>query len=349
MKFSLGLIGLPNAGKSTLFNALMQRQLALTAPRAFSTIEPLPGTVDLPDPFLPQLQEVAASARCTAAQLQVIDLAGLVEGAHQGQGLGNQFLARIREVKALLHLLRCFPLQRGEKVNPRRAYEIVRRELQEADRMTLLRQEAKLKGKGDKKKILLRETVLGAEKILAAGEELRIHLKDEEKELLRPLNLLTLKPELVVFNIQEQQQGDDFIAAAAIEGTSLAINAREEEELASLPPTEAAQWRQEFNLGPSALEQLLEAARQFLQLIIFYTVNKNESRAWLAQAGISAAAAAAKVHSQMEKGFIKAWVCPASRWLENGGWEKAMARGQVRFVGRDYVVQNYDLLQFHFR
>lgn len=362
-----GIVGLPNVGKSTLFNALVQRAQAEVSNYPFCTVEPNVSVVPVPDERLEALQRVFHQERVVPATIEVYDIAGLVRGAHRGEGLGNQFLARIREVDALLHVVRCFPDPtiahvEGE-VDPRRDVEIVNTELLLADLATVQRRKertAKAAKAGDPERRRELEWLEDLEAHLNAGRPARSWwgaAPDQEGpfQWLKSLFLLTAKPVLYVANVGEDAEASQEAMKAVEEvarregAPMVAIPARLEVELAELPPEEAALFRQEYRLPEAALQRLIRTSYSLLRLITFYTGVGRELRAWTLPAGTAVVEAAGKIHSDMERGFIRAEVVPWDVLVAAGSWQAAKEQGRIAVHGRDYLVQDGDviLIRFH--
>ena len=304
MNLSVGLVGLPNAGKSTLFNALLSRQIADVAPYPFCTIEPNKGVVEVPDERLAKLARVVQTAKVVPAVVEFIDIAGLVKGAAQGQGLGNQFLAHIRECGVIVHVLRAFTdpnVCRETALNPEDDLAIVQTELELADLQTL-------------------------EKQKAPAQNLPF--------------LLANKPALYVLNINESDLGKTF------DSKFIPICAKIEMELAELEIEERRAYLQELGLKKSGLEKLIQAAYQLLGLQTFLTAGIKEVRAWTINKGIQAPQEAGVIHTDFEKGFIKAKVINWQEFIKYEGWKGAAEIGKLRLEGRDYVMQEGDVVEF---
>lgn len=364
MALACGIVGLPNVGKSTLFNALTGTALAAAANYPFCTIEPNKAIVPVPDPRLEALARFFPTAKLTPTTLTVVDIAGLVRGAHAGQGLGNQFLAHIREVHAILHVLRCFRdpniVHVEGEPNPLRDKEIVDLELQLKDLETLAKvlprveREARLAADPEAQKRL--EILHQAEAHLSEGQNLRtLSLSAEEHAYLRSLGLLTLKPVLYVANVDEGSlpAGNALSHAvqtmAQAEGApALVLCAAVEAQLAALPPTERAEFLALYGLEAPALPQLIRAAYALLGLITFFTAGPKEVRAWTVSRDTPAPRAAGEIHSDMERGFIRAEVIAFNDYIQYGGEEGARAAGKMRLEGKEYLIQDGDVVYFRF-
>ncbi len=363
MGFSCGIVGLPNVGKSTLFNALTSSAAAAAANYPFCTIEPNVGQVPVPDPRLEKLAPLAGSARIVPTRIEIRDIAGLVRGASKGEGLGNRFLAAIREVDAVLHLLRCFEdddIAHVEgAVDPVRDAELVETELLLADIESLERRKEGLvkRARGQEKEARIRLALL--EKVLPAMAEgtpaRRLDLPAEERELLAGFHLLTAKPVLYVCNVDE---------AAAAEGNALSreveeMAAREgagcvvlaagiEAELAELGAEERAEYLRELGLEEPGLHRLVREGYALLDLITFFTAGPKETRAWTVPRGATAPQAAGVIHSDFQRGFIRVEVIPFEDYVACGGEQGAKERGRMRLEGRDYVIRDGDVCLFRF-
>jgi ribosome-binding ATPase len=362
MGFSCGIVGLPNVGKSTLFNALTSTQAAEAANYPFCTIEPNVGKVAVPDPRLERLAVLAKSAKVVPTQLAFVDIAGLVRGASRGEGLGNKFLANIREVDAIAHVLRCFP---GEvthvegSIDPLRDAETVETELMLADLDSLERRlEAtakKAKG-GDKESKSLLEIIEAALVELPAGRPARrVALREEQQPLFDQLQLLTAKPVLYVCNVEESASatGNSWSAKvaerAASEGAAaVVISAAIEAEVAQLTdPAEKADYLATIGLEEPGLSRVIGAGYRLLDLVTFFTAGPKEARAWTVRRGAKAPEAAGVIHTDFEHGFIRAETIAYEDFIACGGEQAAKEAGKMRAEGKEYLVQDGDI--FHFR
>ena len=360
MALRAGLVGLPNAGKSTLLNALSQAR-ASTAPYPFTTIDPNRGVASVPDRRLEALARVLRPARVVPATVEVVDIAGLVRGASRGEGLGNQFLAHVREVDVLLHVVRLFAAPEVAHVegtvDPVRDAEIVEAELLLADlaQVERLRERAGPRARsGDAAARAEVEVLDRLREALARGIPARRALEGEELTRVAPWRLLTAKPVLVVANV------DGAAAGAALEALQrhaeargarvVALDARLEADLAELPAEEAAEFRRALggDEDASGVGRLLRATYQLLELITFFTVLSQEVRAWPLRRGATALEAAGRIHTDMARGFIRAEVVSWEGLVAAGSLEAARERGLVRAEGRGYVVQDGDVLTIRF-
>ncbi|MGH2740064.1 MAG: redox-regulated ATPase YchF [Actinomycetota bacterium] len=357
-----GIAGLPNSGKSTLFNALTHAG-AEVAGHPFTTVDPNLGMANVPDARLRALAEVLGPERVVQAQVRFVDIAGLVRGAHEGEGLGNRFLGHIREVDAIVLLLRWFasdtvPHPTG-RVDPLADLETLHAELALADLGTVGRasagaakRAAATKDRAEAEKAAALELAASA---LERGLPVSADLSQDQLESLRDVFLLTAKPFLYVLNVSEADlpNADALISrvrSALPEGAPvLAVCARLEAEAADLPDEDAAALLAEFGVRDRATQRIADAVRQLLGLITFYSIESSECRAWLVREGTTARDAAAEIHTDMAEGFIKAEVVPADELVRAGSISSARERGNARVEGRDYVVRDGDVLTFRFR
>ncbi len=363
MALQLGLVGLPNAGKSTLFNALTRAHAAV-APYPFTTIDPHVGVVAVPDPRLDALAQLIHPEKVTPTTLEVVDIAGLVKDAHNGEGLGNQFLGHIRTVDAVALVTRCFrnddvPHVAGE-LDPRNDLAVLELELALADLTTLDKQRQKTRdaAKAGGKKFAAELALLDhAHEHLAAGHPARtLELSDAERTLLKPLQLLTAKPLIFIANVGENDMPSGGERAARVEtiaqgagAESMVVCAQCEMELAEWSGDDAAQYRQEMGLAESSLERMIRAAYKLLDLITFFTATGGkELRAWTLPRGATALDAAGQVHTDMARGFIRAEVIDCETLLEIGSLATAREKGLLRLEGREYLVQDGELIHFRF-
>lgn len=364
MGFNCGIVGLPNVGKSTLFNALTATAAAEAANYPFCTIEPNVGKVGVPDPRLIKLAEIAHSAKIIPNQLGFVDIAGLVKGASRGEGLGNQFLANIREVDAIVHVLRCFEnddvTHVEGSVDPIRDIETINTELMLADLESLMKRrdalEKKAKGSKDPELLLTLKLVDKSLELLKEGKPARqVQLAEGEEIVFRQLQLLTSKPVLYVCNVSEDDaaKGNALTAKveeyAKAEGSQVAIiSAAIEAEVAMLPSEED---KQEFlasmGLEETGLAQVIRKGYELLGLMTFFTIGPKEARAWTLRKGAHAPEAAGVIHTDFQRGFICAETIAYDDYVANNGEQGAKAAGKWRQEGRDYVPQDGDV--FHFR
>ena len=363
MGFKMGIVGLPNVGKSTLFNALTKTAAAQAANFPFCTIEPNVGEVNVPDARLDTLAEIAGSKSIIPARMTFVDIAGLVKGASRGEGLGNQFLANIRETDAIAHVLRCF--EDGDvthvegRVNPVEDAEVIETELMLADLESVEKRRQGLvrKLKGNDKEAAQQDRLLAAaQAMLEEGKPARlVEVDAEDAKAWKNLQLLTSKKILYVCNVDEgsaatgNAHSDAVAAMAAEQGAgAVVISAQIEEEISKLEDDEAEMFLEEMGLAEAGLDRLIRAGYNLLHLETYFTVGPKEARAWTIREGTGAPQAAGVIHGDFEKGFIRAETIAYADFVANGGEQGAKEAGKMRAEGKAYVVKDGDVLHFLF-
>ncbi len=363
MGFKCGIVGLPNVGKSTLFNALTETAAAQAANYPFCTIEPNVGEVAVPDPRLDKLAAIAKSAQTIPTRLTFVDIAGLVRGASKGEGLGNQFLANIREVDAIAHVVRCFEdsdvTHVEGKIDPIADIETIETELMLADLDSLERRvdglEKKARGNDREAKETL-DLVQRALTLLREGKPARmIERKLEEEKTFAMLGLLTAKPVLYVCNVEEgaAATGNDYSAkvearAKAEGAVAVVISAKIESEIAVLSREERAEYLDAVGLNEAGLDRLIRAGYSLLDLVTYFTVGPKEARAWTIPRGTKAPQAAGVIHTDFERGFIRSETIAYDDYIALSGEAGARDAGKLRLEGKDYIVADGDVLHFRF-
>jgi len=344
MSLQIGIVGLPNVGKSTLFKALTKKEV-LIENYPFATIDPNVGVVTVPDDRLEQLAKLSNSDKTVPAVIEFVDIAGLVKDAHKGEGLGNQFLSNIREVDAIVHLVRAFDdnnIHHVEgSIDPQRDEDTIRLELIMADLTTMSKRSAAAQAKaktGDNEAQQEMATCQKAQTLLENTDWLADQdWSDEEKDILKKFSLLTMKPVIHVYNSINQS-----INSSDEQKRTLHINVKQELELSGLSPEE----RQEIGIEETGLDKLIKFAYQTLGLITYLTTGEKESRAWTIHQGDRAPQAAGVIHSDFEKGFIRAEVINWQNLLASGSWQDAKEKGLIRTEGKEYTVQDGDVMLF---
>ncbi len=360
MPLRIGIVGLPNVGKSTLFNALTRTRAALAANYPFATIDPNVGIVEVPDPRLGKLVELVKPEKTIPATVEFVDIAGLVRGASEGEGLGNKFLSHIREVDAICHMIRAFPgdvIHVEGSVDPKRDRETIEMELALSDLEALRKRMDKLSGgartgdKDSKKELAVAEKV---EKQLQQGKMASTtELDDDERVILKMFQLLTSKPMLYAVNSSEEQMKNmdpdalkkEFLLPT--DASLVAISAKIEEDLQDLAPEEATMFLKDLGVESSGLDRLIRAAYDALGYITFFTAGPKEVRAWTVTKGAKAPQAAGVIHTDFERGFIAAETISYNDFVQFGSEAKAKEAGKLRVEGKEYVVKDGDV--FHFR
>jgi GTP-binding protein YchF len=363
MGFKCGIVGLPNVGKSTLFNALTQTAAAQAANYPFCTIEPNVGEIAVPDPRLEKLAALAKSAEIIPTRISFVDIAGLVRGASKGEGLGNQFLANIREVDAIIHVVRCFEdtdvTHVEGKIDPVADIDTIETELMLADleslekRVDALEKKAKGNDKEAKETLALINRALA---LLREGKPARlVERKPEEEKLFHSLGLLTSVPVLYACNVEEASAASGNAFSRKVEerakeegAMSVVISAKIESEIAVLPSDERADYLAAVGLQETGLDRLVRAGYALLHLVTYFTAGPKETRAWTITNGTKAPQAAGAIHTDFEKGFIRAETISYGDYIANDGENGAKEAGKMRLEGKDYVVADGDVMHFRF-
>ena len=363
MGFKMGIVGLPNVGKSTLFNALTKTAAAQAANFPFCTIEPNVGEVSVPDARLDKLAAIAGSKQIIPTRMTFVDIAGLVKGASQGEGLGNQFLANIREVDAIAHVLRCF--EDGDvthvegRVDPVADAEVIETELMLSDLESIEKRRAGLvrKLKGNDKEAQQQDRLLAcAQAVLEEGQPARtVEVSEDDAKAWKLLQLLTTKPILYVCNVDEASAADGnahsasvFEMAAEQGAAAVVISAQIEEEISQLEADEADMFLEEMGLSEAGLDRLIRAGYELLHLETYFTVGPKEARAWTIPAGTSAPKSAGVIHGDFEKGFIRAETIAFDDFIACNGEQGAKDAGKMRAEGKGYIVKDGDVMHFLF-
>jgi len=362
MSLKIGIVGLPNVGKSTLFNALTRTRAAAAANYPFCTIDPNVGIVEVPDHRLQVLAKLVNPGRIMPAVVEFVDIAGLVKGASEGEGLGNKFLAHIRECHAIAQVIRFFEdpniIHVHGGINPKLDMDVIHLELILADLDTASRKlgDAEKKAKFGDKELLLQVEALKKAKAALEAEKLAVNagLTEEENEAIKDLHLLTNKPFLYIANVKEEQL-KDFNAEKEKKDLGLGdkeqvlpISAKVEEELGSFPPEEAEEFLKALGLKESGLNAVIKAAYKLLGLQTYFTAGPMEVRAWTVRIGAKAPEAAGVIHTDFEKGFIKAETIGYDDYVSCGGELPAKEKGKMRMEGKEYVVKDGDIMHFKF-
>lgn len=354
MSLQVGIVGLPNVGKSTLFKALTKKQV-LAENYPFATIEPNVGVVAVPDARLDVLAKMSKSKKVVPASVEFVDIAGLVAGAHKGEGLGNKFLSHIREVSAIVQVVRAFTksdiVHVANKVDPHADVETINLELAMADLQTV---EKRLKSAESEAKSGAKDPLIwvsGLKKVFALLEQGKpargADLTDDEKKFIGQLQLLTAKPMLYVVNVDEGQ-GEEAVPEFLKAEAHITVSAQIESELADLPAEEAKAMMVDLGMQEAGLDRFITAAFNLLGLQTYLTTGEIESRAWTIHRGDTAPQAAGAIHSDFERGFISAEIISFDKLVEAGSWNGGKDKGWVRLEGKEYIMQDGDVVLFHF-
>ena len=359
-----GIVGLPNVGKSTLFNALTSAKNAQSANYPFCTIEPNVGVVTVPDERLEVLQKLCKCSDIIPTAIEFVDIAGLVKGASKGEGLGNQFLHNIREVDAIIQVVRCFDdpntIHVAGKVNPLDDIEVINTELALADLASVEKRQARIakqaKG-GDKDAVLEDKVLTRLSELLSEGTFINVseHFEGDEVAVVKQLNLMSTKPVIYAANVSEYdlKDGNDYTKqvqeyASKHNAEVVLISAKIEEELAELGEDEAKEYLNELGIEDSGINRMIKSVYKLLNLRTFITAGEKEVHAWTIPAGAKAPQAAGVIHTDFEKGFIRAEITPYEEFVACGSYAACKDKGVTRLEGKDYVVQDGDLVHFRF-
>ncbi len=355
MSLKCGIVGLPNVGKSTLFNALTNSSKAQAANFPFCTIDPNVGIVPVPDKRLENLARISKSKKTINTTISFVDIAGLVKGASKGEGLGNKFLSHIREVDAIIHMIRCFDSNDIQNVNPNvdpvRDIEIIETEMMLADLESIQKRLEKNNKKNvDKEQLKILESALD---YINNDKDINLLKKEFEKKQLNQSGLLSLKPEIYVCNVDEQSVKDGnnytkkFIEKFGLEKT-LIISADIENQINELDISEKKNYMEMIGLKETGLNVLIQKGYQILELDTYFTSGPEETRAWTIEKNCTAPKAAGEIHTDFEKGFIRAETISYNDFVENEGWVNSKTNGKMRLEGKDYIVKDGDVLNFRF-
>lgn len=358
MSFSIGIVGLPNVGKSTLFKALTKKQVNI-ANYPFCTIDPNVGVVKVPDERLEKLAKMSESAKIVPTAIEFVDIAGLVRGANKGEGLGNQFLANIREVDAIAQVVRIFEdkeiIHVDKDLDPKRDIETINFELIIKDQESLDKRIAKISGEakaGKKDKVLEMENLNAIKTILDKGQLLYgKDLGDGAKEIIKEMQFLTAKPMLFVFNKKieattDEKQLEKLLADLDIKAAFVVVDIKMEADLSELSDEEKTSYKKDLEINEDGIDKLIKKSYELLGLITYLTTGKDETRAWTVTKGSKAPQAATAIHTDFEKKFIRAEVINWQKLLDAGSWGKAAETGILKTEGKEYVVQDGDVIEF---
>ena len=355
MSLKCGIVGLPNVGKSTLFNALTNSNKAQAANFPFCTIDPNVGIVAVPDKRLSSLGEISKSKKIINTTISFVDIAGLVKGASKGEGLGNKFLSHIREVDAIIHMIRCFDSDDIQNVNPNidpiRDLEIIETEMMLADLESIQKRLEKNNKKNiDEEQLKILENALDC---INNNKDISVLKNQYNKKSINQSGLLSIKPKIFVCNVDEQsvQKGNDytnsFVEKYGKENT-LTISADIENQINGLDRNEKKNYMEMIGLNNTGLDMLIQKAYRILELETFFTSGPEETRAWTIQKNCTAPKAAGEIHTDFEKGFIRAETISYEDFISNGGWINCKTNGKMRLEGKDYMVKDGDILNFRF-
>jgi len=358
MSFSIGIVGLPNVGKSTLFKALTKKQVNI-ANYPFCTIDPNVGVVKVPDERLEKLAKMSESAKIVPTAIEFVDIAGLVRGANKGEGLGNQFLANIREVDAIAQVVRIFEdkeiIHIDKNIDPKRDIETINTELIIKDLEVLEKRIGKILGEakaGKKDKVQELENLNAIKTFLERNQLLNsAELSDKAKELVKEMQFLTAKPMLFVFNKkieagENQSKLAGILNELGIDSPFVAVDVKMEADLGELSDEEKSAYKKDLGIAEDGIDRLIKSSYQLLDLITYLTTGKDETRAWTIKRNTKAPEAAAAIHTDFEKKFIRAEVINWQKLLEAGAWSKAAELGILRTEGKEYIVQDGDVIEF---
>ncbi len=355
MGFKCGIVGLPNVGKSTLFNALTNSSKAQAENFPFCTIDPNIGIVPVPDERIDRLSEISGSKKKIYTTISFVDIAGLVKGASKGEGLGNKFLSHIREVDAIVHMIRCFDSEDIQNVNtsvdPIRDLEIIETEMMLADIESLQKRLDKKNKKNLDEKLL--EILENAFEALNNGKELSIFANEYDDKIMNQTGLLTIKPKIYVCNVDEESikngnnYTNNFIKKYGSQNTII-ISADIENQINQFEKEEKKNFMNMIDINDTGLNQLISKGYNILKLETFFTSGPEETRAWTIKKNCTAPTAAGEIHTDFEKGFIRAETVSYKDFIENNGWSNSRSNGKMRLEGKDYIVKDGDVLNFRF-